>query len=62
METVKTQRASSVLQLRWEQAEGFIAKWSLKSKMISSSVTNFAGFVTQIEFCLSGDSWRLFNL
>ncbi len=48
METVKTQRASSVLQLRWEQAEGFIAKWSLKSKMISSSVTNFAGFVTQL--------------
>ena len=48
METVKTQRASSVLQLRWEQAEGFIAKWSLKSKMISSSVTNFAGFVTQM--------------
>ncbi|MEH6446113.1 MAG: type I secretion system permease/ATPase, partial [Oceanospirillaceae bacterium] len=48
METVKTQRASSVLQLRWEQAEGFIAKWSLKSKMISSSVTNFSGFVTQV--------------
>ena len=48
METVKTQRASSVLQLRWEQAEGYISKWSLKSKMISSSVTNFAGFVTQI--------------
>lgn len=48
METVKTQRASSVLQLRWEQAEGFIAKWSLQSKMISSSVTNFSGFVTQM--------------
>ncbi|MCJ8297850.1 MAG: type I secretion system permease/ATPase [Pseudomonadales bacterium] len=48
METVKTQRAASVLQLRWEQAEGYISKWSLKSKMISSSVTNFAGFVTQI--------------
>jgi len=48
METVKTQRASSVLQLRWEQAEGYISKWSLKSKMISSSVTNFAGFITQI--------------
>ncbi|MGB1239079.1 MAG: type I secretion system permease/ATPase [Pseudomonadales bacterium] len=48
METVKTQRASSSLQLRWEQAEGYIAKWSLKSKMISSSVTNFAGFITQL--------------
>mgnify|MGYP000041193168 CR=1 FL=1 len=48
METVKTQRASSVLQLRWEQAEGFIAKWGLKSKMISSSVTNFAAFITQV--------------
>jgi len=48
METVKTQRATSVLQLRWEQAEGYISKWSLRSKMISSSVTNFAGFITQI--------------
>jgi ATP-binding cassette subfamily C protein LapB len=48
METVKTQRAASSLQLRWEQAVGYIAKWGLHAKMLSSSVVNFAGFVTQI--------------
>ncbi|SIS80210.1 type I secretion system permease/ATPase [Neptunomonas antarctica] len=48
METVKTQRASSALQLRWEQAVGYIAKWGLQAKMLSGSVMNFAGFVTQM--------------
>jgi ATP-binding cassette subfamily C protein LapB len=48
METVKTQRASSSLQLRWEQAVGYIAKWGLQAKMLSGSVMNFAGFVTQM--------------
>ncbi|MFC6669390.1 hypothetical protein ACFQDL_04215 [Marinobacterium aestuariivivens] len=27
METVKTQRAATPLQLRWEQAGGYIARW-----------------------------------
>ena len=48
METVKTQRASSALQLRWEQAVGYISYWGLKAKMLSSSVMNFTGFVTQM--------------
>ncbi|WP_206052581.1 type I secretion system permease/ATPase [Neptunomonas marina] len=48
METVKTQRASSTLQLQWEQAVGYIAKWSMQAKMISTSVTSFAGWVTQV--------------
>jgi ATP-binding cassette subfamily C protein LapB len=48
METVKTQRSSSALQLQWEQAVGYIAQWGLKAKMLSASVTNFAGFVTQV--------------
>ena len=48
METVKTQRAASALQLRWEQAVGYISYWGLKSKMLSSSVVNFTGFVTQM--------------
>lgn len=48
METVKTQRAASSLQLRWEQAVGYIAKWSMKAKMLSVSVVNFAGLVTQL--------------
>jgi ATP-binding cassette subfamily C protein LapB len=48
METVKTQRASSPLQLRWEQAGGYIARWGLRSRMLSSSVVNFAGLVQQL--------------
>ncbi|MDP2521729.1 type I secretion system permease/ATPase [Neptunomonas phycophila] len=48
METVKTQRAASSLQLQWEQAVGYISHWGLKAKMLSSSVMNFAGFVTQV--------------
>ncbi|WP_286237410.1 type I secretion system permease/ATPase [Neptuniibacter halophilus] len=48
METVKTQRASSSLQLSWEQAVGYIAKWSLKSRILSASVVNFASFAQQL--------------
>ncbi|PIE25484.1 MAG: type I secretion system permease/ATPase [Neptuniibacter caesariensis] len=48
METVKTQRAASSLQLGWEQAVGYIAKWSLKSRILSASVVNFASFVQQL--------------
>lgn len=48
METAKTQRATSSLQLSWEQAVGYIAKWSLKSRMLSSLVVNFASFVQQV--------------
>ncbi|WP_299179180.1 type I secretion system permease/ATPase [uncultured Neptuniibacter sp.] len=48
METVKTQRASSSLQLGWEQAVGYIAKWSLKSRMLSATVVNFASFAQQM--------------
>lgn len=48
METVKTQRATSSMQLGWEQAVGYIAKWSLKSRMLSASVVNFASFAQQL--------------
>ncbi|WP_415892131.1 type I secretion system permease/ATPase [Neptuniibacter sp. PT8_73] len=48
METVKTQRASSSLQLGWEQAVGYIAKWSLRSRMLSASVVNFAALAQQL--------------
>ncbi|NVK39981.1 MAG: type I secretion system permease/ATPase [Oceanospirillaceae bacterium] len=48
METVKTQRAASPLQLRWEQAGGYIARWGLRSRMLSSSVVNFAGLIQQL--------------
>ena len=48
METVKTQRATSSLQLGWEQAVGYIAKWSLKSRMLSATVVSFASFAQQL--------------
>jgi len=48
METVKTQRAASPLQERWEQAVGYISRWGLTSRMLSSSVVTFAGFVQQL--------------
>jgi ATP-binding cassette subfamily C protein LapB len=52
METVKTQRAASPLQERWEQAVGYISRWGLRSRMLSSSVVTFAGFVTQLSSVL----------
>ncbi len=48
METVKTQRAASPMQERWEQAVGYISRWGLRSRMLSSSVVTFAGFVSQL--------------
>ncbi len=48
METVKTQRASSSMQLKWEQASGYIARWGLRSRVLSASVVNFAGFMQQL--------------
>ncbi|MET4163210.1 MAG: type I secretion system permease/ATPase [Marinobacterium sp.] len=48
METLKTQRAASPMQGRWESAVGYIANWGLKSRMLSSSVVNVAGFVQQL--------------
>lgn len=47
METVKTQRAASPLQVRWEEAVGYISRWGLRSRMLSSSVVSFAGAVQQ---------------
>jgi len=48
METLKTQRAASPMQGRWESAVGYIANWGLKSRMLSSSVANVASFVQQL--------------
>lgn len=48
METLKTQRAASPMQGRWENAVGYIASWGLRSRMLSSSVVNVAGFVQQL--------------
>ncbi|MBR9827869.1 MAG: type I secretion system permease/ATPase [Oceanospirillales bacterium] len=48
METLKTQRAASPMQARWEEAVGYIARWGLKSRMLSASVVNFAAFIQQL--------------
>lgn len=48
METVKTQRAASPLQERWEESVGYISRWGLRSRMLSSSVVTFAGAMQQL--------------
>ncbi|MBV0933162.1 type I secretion system permease/ATPase [Marinobacterium weihaiense] len=48
METLKTQRAASPMQVRWEEAVGYIARWGLRSRMLSASVVSFAGLVQQL--------------
>lgn len=48
METLKTQRAASPMQARWEEAVGYIARWGLRSRMLSSSVVGFASLVQQL--------------
>ena len=52
METLKTQRAASPMQARWEEAVGYIARWGLRSRMLSASVVSFAGFVQQLSSVL----------
>lgn len=48
IETVKTMRAESQLQRRWEDAVGYIARWGIKSRLLSQSATHVAVFVQQI--------------
>ena len=48
METLKTQRAASPMQGRWEESVGYIARWGLRSRMLSSSVVSVAGLVQQL--------------
>jgi len=47
-ETIKTLGAEGVMQQKWEQLTGHIAKWSVKSRLLSASATNVASFVTQM--------------
>lgn len=48
METVKTQRAAMPLLTRWEESVGFIARWSLRARMLSTSVGTFSALVQQV--------------
>ena len=48
IESLKVARAESDLQARWEKNVGHIAKWGLKSKLLSSSAGTIAGYVQQV--------------
>ncbi len=47
METVKTQRAATPLLTRWEESVGYIARWGLKARILSTSVGTFSAMVQQ---------------
>lgn len=53
IETLKTLGATGQVQWSWEEATGEIAKKSLKSRMISSSISTVTGFLIQISTILS---------
>ena len=48
LETVKMLGAESQIQRAWEEAVSYIAKWSAKSRMLSSSVSEFSYFVEHL--------------
>ncbi len=48
IETLKVARAECELQARWEKHVGHIAKWGIKSKLLSNSATTIAGYVQQL--------------
>ena len=45
LETIKMLGAESQIQRAWEEAVSYIAKWSARSRLLSSSVNHFSGFV-----------------
>ena len=48
IETLKVAHAESDLQARWEKNVGHIAKWGIKSKLLSSSAGTVASYIQQI--------------
>ncbi|MBC8318346.1 MAG: type I secretion system permease/ATPase [Desulfobulbaceae bacterium] len=48
LETIKMLGAESQIQRAWEEAVSYIAKWSVKSRFLSSSVSNVANFVQNV--------------
>lgn len=48
METIKALGAEGSVQRKWESNVGHIAKWGVKSRLISSSSVNFATFMQQM--------------
>ncbi|CAV25174.1 type I secretion system permease/ATPase [Vibrio sp. 10N.222.54.F12] len=47
LETVKLFSAQSQFQFRWEEAVAHMANWNIKSRRITDSIQNTAGFVQQ---------------
>ncbi|MDH3393321.1 MAG: ATP-binding cassette domain-containing protein, partial [Desulfobulbaceae bacterium] len=48
IETIKILGAASQIQRAWEEAEGYIANWSARSRLISSSVSHVSGFIQNL--------------
>jgi ATP-binding cassette subfamily C protein LapB len=48
IETIKILGAESRQQTRWEQAVDHIARWGVRSRLLSASVVNFAVFLQQM--------------
>lgn len=53
IETLKTLGATGQMQWNWEEATGEIAQTSLKSRMISSTISTVTGFLIQLTTILS---------
>jgi len=48
LETIKSIGAEAPIQKKWEQTIGFIAKYSQRSRMLSSMAVNFTAFLQQM--------------
>ena len=48
LETIKSIGAESQIQRKWEQTIGFIAKYSQRSRLLSSMAVNFTAFLQQM--------------
>ncbi|WP_330924571.1 type I secretion system permease/ATPase [Candidatus Sororendozoicomonas aggregata] len=48
MEAIKIAQAEGEIQHKWEKAVGHIATWGVKTKLISTSATNFSAYVQQV--------------
>ncbi|MFZ5766899.1 MAG: type I secretion system permease/ATPase [Thermodesulfobacteriota bacterium] len=52
LETVKLLGAEGQLQRAWEEAESYISRWNVRSRLLSSSVTHVASFVQNLAVVL----------
>lgn len=52
LETVKLLGAEGQLQRAWEEAESYISRWNVRSRLLSSSVTHIATFVQNLAVVL----------